>query len=194
MYYIASGKTTEPSGKDVGKSVLVYGASSVAAILMSCWVVLPVYKSLQMGKLDFGKPDYSFVENFNIPDILIKLFPGAFDTIRPEGFPMLYCGMLTLIFAVLYFIQRKIPLRQRISGGALFGVMILSMYIKPVDMMWHGGRVPVWMPYRYAFIAAFLLMMFGAEAFENIKHVRLKNLGAVFAVLLAVLLISDRYA
>ena len=107
---------------------------------------------------------------------------------------MLYCGTLALIFAVIYFTARKIPLRQRVSGGALLAVILLSMYIKPVDMLWHGGKVPVWMPYRYAFIVAFLLMMFGAEAFENIKSVKRNTIGGVFAALVAVLLITDHYA
>ena len=193
-YYIVSGKTTQSSGKGVGMSILTFGASSLAAIFMSCWIIVPVYRSLQMGKLAFGDPDYTPVENFNITDALIKLFPGTFDTIRPEGFPMIYCGTVTLIFALIWFTQSRIPLRRRVSGGALFGIIMLSMYIKPVDMMWHGGKVPIWMPYRYAFVAVFLLMMFGAEAFENIKHVKQKSLGTVFAVLLAVLLIADHYA
>lgn len=194
VYHIASGRTSEPSGKGVGRAVIVYGASSVSAILMSCWIVIPAYRSLQMGKLDFGTKDFTPTENFNITDALLKLFPGTFDTIRPEGLPMLYCGTLALIFAVIYFITKKIPLRQRIAGGVLFGVMMLSMYIKPVDMLWHGGTVPVWMPYRYSFLAVFLIMMFGAEAFENIAHVKRKTLGAVFAALVGLLLIADHYA
>lgn len=193
-YYIASGRTAEPSAKGVGKSVILYGASSLSAVFMSCWIVIPAYKSLQVGKFGFGDRDFTPTENFNITDILIKLFPGTFDTIRPEGFPMIYCGTLSLIFAAVYFTQKKIPLRQRISGGALIGVLLLSMYIKPVDMFWHGGTVPIWMPFRYAFIATFLMMMFGAEAFENIKRVDRKTLGGVFAVLAAVLLIADHYA
>lgn len=194
VYYIVSGKTCKPSGADVGKSVLVYGASSVCAILMSCFILLPAYSSLQMGKLDFGDPDYTPVENFNLSDILIKLFPGTFDTIRPEGFPMIYCGTLALIFALAYFVMRKIPLRQRIAGGAILSVMLLSMYIKPADMFWHGGRVPVWMPFRYAFVVVFLLVMFGAEAFESIKRIKRKTIGGIFGVLASVLLICDHYA
>ena len=193
-YYIVSGKTTDVGAKPVLKSVLLFGASSVVAVLMSCWIIFPVYKSLQLGKFAFGNSDYSFAENFNITDVFLKLFAGTFDTIRPEGFPMLYCGTLALIFAVIYFTARKIPLRQRVSGGALLAVILLSMYIKPVDMLWHGGKVPVWMPYRYAFIVAFLLMMFGAETFENINSVKRKTIGGVFAALVAVLLITDHYA
>ena len=194
VYYIVSGRTSDRSGKGTGKSIVVYGASSFAAILMSCFIVIPAYKSLQLGKLEFGTHDLTPAENFNITNALIKLFPGTFDTIRPEGLPMLYCGTLSLIFAVIYFTMKRIPLRERIAGGALLALLILSMYIKPVDMLWHGGTVPIWMPYRYAFLAAFLIVMFGAEAFENIKHVKRKTLGAAFAALIGLLLVCDHYA
>ncbi len=193
VYYIASGRTSEPSAKGVGRSALVYGLSSVSAILMSGFIIVPAYKSLQLGKLGFGNPDFTPAENFNITDALLKLFPGTFDTIRPEGLPMLYCGTTALIFAVIYFTVRKIPFRQRAAGGALLAVILLSMYIKPADMFWHGGQVPVWMPYRYSFTAVFLLVMFGAEAFDNIKRVKAKTVGGVFAALLGLLLIADHY-
>lgn len=194
-YYIASGRSAQTSAKGAGKSAAVYAASSVAAILMSCWVILPVYKSLQMGKLDFGDNDLSsLAENFNITDALIKLFPGTFDTIRPEGMPMIYCGTVALIFAVIWFTLGKIPLRRRAAGGVLLGIMLLSMYVKPVDMLWHGGAVPIWMPYRYSFIISFLMIMFGAEAFEKIGSVKRKMFGAVFAGLVGFLLIADHYA
>lgn len=189
--YLASGKTVNKGFTGYLKSVVLYGFSSVAGILSSCCIVLPVYKSLANGKLGFGTPDYTPKENFNLADCLIKLFPGTYDTIRPEGLPMLYCGTVALIFAAVYFTLRKIPLRERIAGGFLLGVMALSMYIKPVDMFWHGGQVPVWMPFRYSFIISFLMILFGAEAFERISSVRMKTLGTVFAVLLGVLLLSD---
>lgn len=196
VYYLFSGRSSARKWRDMLKSAAVYGFSSISAILLSCPIIIPVYKSLSMGKLVYGEPDYSFRENFNLADMLIKLFPATYDTIRPEGLPMLYCGTLALIFAVIYFSMRKIPLRQRIAGGFLLGILALSMYIKPVDMFWHGGQVPVWMPYRYAFIATYLLVVFGAEAFEifaSEKSTRTRSIGIVFAALLAVLLFSDYY-
>lgn len=193
VYYLASGRSSVKSFPEGVKAVAAYGFGSVSGILMSCWMVLPVYKSLSNGKFGFGDPDYTPVENFNIGDIFLKLFPATFDTIRPEGLPMIYCGTLGLIFAAVYFITRKISARQRIAGGFLLGILVLSMYIKPVDMFWHGGQVPVWMPFRYAFIISFLMIMFGAEAFENIRSVRARSIGSVFLVLTGVLLFSDYY-
>lgn len=190
IYYVSS--RTIGGVKDYFRAVGVYTASSVAAILLSCVVIIPAFKSLQNGKIGHT-PDYSFVENFNIADSFIKLFPGTYDTERPDGLPMLYCGTLALIFVLIYFMCKKIPARQKIAGGFLLGVMTLCMYIKPVDMFWHGGQVPVWMPYRYSFTIIFLLIIFGAEAFEKIENVRPKHIGTAFLILLGVLLFLDYY-
>ncbi len=191
LYYMLSGKTTVRSWKEAAKATAGYGFSSMAAILMSCPLILPVFKALQMGKMANPDPDYSMSENFNLADMLLKLFPATYDTIRPEGMPMIYCGTLALIFAVIYFVTGKFPLRSRIAGGVLAGILALSMFVKPVDMMWHGGQVPVWMPYRYCFCLMFLLIAFGAEAFEVRNGVHTKTLGAVFAALLALLVFCD---
>lgn len=191
LYYMLSGKTEVKTWKDAAKATAAYGFSSVAAILMSCPIIFPVFRSLQLGKMSGADPDYSMHENFNLSDMLLKLFPATYDTIRPEGMPMLYCGTLALIFAVIYFAVGKASLRLRIAGGVLVGVLALSMFVKPVDMMWHGGQVPVWMPYRYCFCLMFLLVIFGAEAFEERGGVRTKTVGAVFAALMALLVFCD---
>lgn len=193
-YYLASGRSVVKSAREFAKSVLVYGISSVSAIMLACPVLIPVVKALNNGKIGGKNADFSPAENFNLADMFIKLFPAAYDTERPEGLPMLYCGTLALIFAAVYFALRKIPLRQRIAGGFLLGFMALSMYVKPLDMLWHGGQVPVWMPFRYAFAAVFLLVIFGAEAFENIEEARMKTIGGVFFLLLGTLLFCDYHA
>lgn len=202
LYYLISKKGTVSGVRNTLWAVVTYGFSSISAILISCPVIIPVYKSLSVGKLVYGDPDSALKnsiedprENFNIADIFIKLFPGTYDTIRPEGLPMLYCGTFALVFAVLYFLSRKIPLRQKIVGGVLLGVMVISMYVMPLDMLWHGGQVPVWMPFRYSFVITFMLICFGAEAFEQFitGKKKLRGTGTAFAVLLGVLLYSDYY-
>ncbi|MGN0700653.1 MAG: YfhO family protein [Oscillospiraceae bacterium] len=192
LYYMASGKSkNNKCFGEVCGATLMYGLSSVSAILMSCFMIFPVYKSLSNGKFTFSNPDYTPIENFNILDIIIKLFPTTYDTVRMEGLPVLYCGTLTLILAAVYFAARKIPARERISGAVLLGVLVVSMYVRPVDMMWHGGQMPNWLPYRYSFLISFLLIAFGAEAFENIRSIRAKSLGGSFALVLLMLLICD---
>ncbi len=191
LYYLASGKSSNRVLGEYCGATLMYGAASVSAILMSCFMLLPVYKSLSNGKFKFSKPDYSLYENFDIADIFIKLFPTTYDTVRMEGMPILYAGTLALVLMLIYFIARKIPVRERISGGVLVGVLVICMYIRPVDMMWHGGQLPNWLPYRYSFLISFLMVLFGAQAFEGIKSIRGRSFGTAFGILLAMLLFAD---
>ncbi len=191
LYYLASGRSTNKEFGQYCGATIMYGAASVSAILMSCFMILPVYKSLSNGKFEFSEPDYSLYENFDIAEIFIRLFPTTYDTVRMEGMPILYAGTLALVFTVIYFLTRKISARQRIAGGVLIGFLVLCMYIRPVDMMWHGGQMPNWLPYRYSFLVSFLLILFGAEAFDRIKSVRGRSFGAAFMILLAMLLYAD---
>ena len=192
LYYLASGKSSRTCFGDVCGSVVTFGISSMSAILMSCFMILPVYKSLSNGKFTFSDPDFSPAESFQIADSFIKFFPTTYDTVRMEGLPILYCGTLALVFAAVYFISRSARARERIAGGALIGVLFLSMYIRPLDMLWHGGQMPNWLPYRYSFLISFLLVLFGAQAFESLqKGVSGRGMGAAFGVLLAMLLWAD---
>lgn len=190
-WYLASGKSENKCFGEYCGSVLMYGVSSVSGILMSCFMILPVYKSLSNGKFAFSDPDYSLVENFNIADIFIKLFPTEYDTVRMEGMPILYAGTLALVCTILYFTCRRFSARERISSAVLAGVMVLCMYIRPVDMMWHGGQMPNWLPYRYSFMISFLLIILGAQAFDKLDKVRGRAFAAAFAVPFAMLLYAD---
>ncbi len=191
LCYLASGKSTN---KDFGQycgAVVMYGAASVSGILMSCFMLFPVYRSLSNGKFEFSQPDFSLYENFDIADIFIRLFPTTYDTVRMEGMPILYAGTLALVFTVAYFLTRKFSARERISFGVLIGSLVLCMYIRPADMMWHGAQMPNWLPYRYSFLVSFLLIILGAQAFDKIRSVRARSFGAAFGILLAMLLYAD---
>lgn len=191
IWYLGAGKSRNKCFGEYCGSVIMFGAGSVCAILMSCFMILPVYKSLSNGKLEFTEPDYSLAENFDIAEIFIKLFPTEYDTVRMDGMPILYCGTLALVCAVMYFTCRRFTARERISSAVFIGFMVLCMYIRPVDMMWHGGQMPNWLPNRYSFMISFLLIVFGAQTFEKMKKVPGRSFGTAFMILLAILLYVD---
>ena len=152
----------------------LFGISAACSALLSAFLLLPVVSSLSLGKFTFSTPDYTPRTNFLLIDAAAKLFPGSYDTVRMDGLPFLYCGVLAIIMTVCYFLSGKIPAlsrKRRVASAALLLIMAVCMYITPVDMLWHGGQLPNWLPYRYSFIISFLLVIFGAEAFDSIKHV-----------------------
>ncbi len=162
--------------------------SGITAALISAVMILPVYSALQNGKFAFTEPDYTVKPNFELIDIATKLFPNTYDTVRMDGLPFIFCGSAALILVVCYFVSGKFRFSQKISAALLIGVMVLSMYIRPVDMMWHGGQMPNWLPYRYSFMISFIMVMLSARAFEELKSVKKSTLGLISVLYIALII------
>ena len=189
LYYLLLG-TDKRFGEPMNY-VWIFGrfvAASITAVMLAAIMVLPVVYALSLGKFQFSKPDYSFKLQFDPLDVFGQLLTCQYDSVNVQGSPELYCGILTLVLLPLFFLSERIGLRRKIGYGLLLIVMYFSMYIKPVDMLWHGGQVPNWLPFRYSFIISFLLLSMAAMAFRELGSIRRRWLGGIFFGMTAVIL------
>ena len=192
VYYLFAG--TSRKFRNVTEYATTIGTMIIATItvlLCSYIMIMPVYNALALGKFNFSKPDYSFKTMFNPIELIPCLLPDQYYSVNVDtgtklyGRPEIYCGVLSACLAPLYFMNREIKLRKKIGYGALLFVMFISMYIKPVNMMWHGGQDPNWLPYRYSFLVSFILVAMAADIFAKLGAYKVssKSLGGIFAVL-----------
>lgn len=190
LYYLCCAKNKSVYEHLLSK-FLGFGACGIVSAMCSCFMILPVYESLGNGKFAFSTPDYSFVTNFNLINLLDKILPNSYDTVRMEGMPFIYCGIITILFIPAYFLLKKVERRERIAGAVLLLVLVLCMYIRPIDMMWHGGQLPNWLPYRYSFMVSFLLCSFAATAFNNLSHISRRTIGATAAAWFGIMVYQE---
>ncbi len=139
---------------------------SVAAAGIASVIILPTYYSLQFGKNDFSNPSYAFEQKFDFIKIFTQMLPNSYDTVRPEGLPFIYCGVLSLILLPVYFVTGKIKGREKIMSGMILALMVFSFTASTVDLFWHGMQKPNWLNYRYSFMFCFLVLIFAYEAFR----------------------------
>ena len=189
LYYLLFG-SEESRGKIMNYVYICinFGISTIVAVMLAAWMILPVYNALQLGKFDFTDPDYSFAVQFEPITVLAQLLISQYDSVNVQGSPEIYCGILTVVLLPIFFLNSKIPVRQKLGYGFLLCVMFFSMYIKPVDMWWHGGQVPNWLPFRYSFIISFILLSMAAVAFKHLDGIKPSYLGGIFFGILATVL------
>ena len=178
--------------KNILLTILRFGISTVISLLCACIVLIPVYNSLKLGKLEFTEPDYSMATQFDFLTFITKLFPMSYDTVYPEGLPVIYCGSAALILVPLYFMNGKIGMKEKVSKGLVCAVLFILMYIKPLDIVMHGFQVPNWLPFRYSFAFSFMLVWMSYRAFENSDGFTSKQIGGVFISLLVFLFWCER--
>ncbi|MBQ8966332.1 YfhO family protein [Ruminococcus sp.] len=171
---------------------LAFGAGTLVALMCAAWVLIPVYNSLKLGKFEFTDPDFSLATQFDFLTFITKLFPMTYDTVYPEGMPMIYCGTAVLLLVPLYFMNEKINVKEKTADGILCVILTVLMYIKPWDMAMHGFQVPNWLPFRYSFILSFMLVVMAFKSFENLDGITAKNIGGVFFGLMVFLFWCER--
>ncbi|MBQ3162792.1 MAG: YfhO family protein [Oscillospiraceae bacterium] len=192
-YFFLSTETSPFRFKHMLLSGVKFASGGIIAAACAAWLLIPLYYSLSLGKFEFSEPNYTFKTQFDFIDFFVNLLPNVYDTCRPEGSPVVYCGVMTLLLVPLFFMNNNIRLRQKIGFGVLALTVVLSMYLSTIDLVWHGFQVPNWLPYRYSFTVSFLLLIMAAQAFERIEGISYKEIGGVFAVLAAYVFYLDKH-
>ncbi len=192
-YFGISEETTPFRFKHMLLSGAKFASGGIIAAACAAWILIPLYYSLSLGKFEFSTPNYDMKTQFDFIDFFVNLLPNVYDTCRPEGSPVVYCGVMTLLLVPLYFLNSNIRLRQKIGFGLLTLTVVLSMYMSTVDLVWHGFQVPNWLPYRYSFTISFLLLIMAAQAFERIEGISFKEIGCVYFALAAYVFYLDKH-
>ena len=190
-YFFAISKTRF-SVKNMVLSGCFFAIGGVLAAVCAAWLLIPLYFSLSLGKFEFSDPNFGMKTQFDFIDFFVNLLPNVYDTCRPEGSPVVYCGVITLLLVPLFFFNDSIDLKRKIGYGVLTLSIVLSMYMSTVDIVWHGLQVPNWLPYRYSFICSFLLIVMAAQTFERIEGIDFKSIGVVFFLLFGYVIYVDK--
>ncbi len=195
FYYYLAHKENNELGETLhfGKSLLRIALFSLLAIGIAAFTIIGAYYSLQFGKNTFSSPDWSFEIRYDLADLIAKLFPGSYDTVRPEGLPIIYCGTLTLLMIPFYFFSKKITLREKIFALLFLGVFVISFTLNPVDIAWHGFQVPNWLNYRYSFMFSFFLLTMTYKAMGEFRKQSSKIVFATGAFIVFMVSILEKF-
>ncbi len=192
-YYFFLAKDTLPFRiKHMLSTGVKFACGGVTAAVCASWLLIPLYYSLSLGKFEFTQPSYEMKTQFDFIDFFVNMLPNVYDTCRPEGSPVIFCGVITILLVPLYFFNSRIKLREKLGFGLLALSIILSMYMSTVDLVWHGFQVPNWLPYRYSFTFSFLMLIMAARAFENIKGISGREIGFMFFLVTAYVFYIDK--
>lgn len=158
------------------------------ALFASAWLWLPSFLSMFSGKLSDAVADYSSLTNFGW-EFFAQFLPGQYNSLTGSALPFVFCGVLTPVLFLLWLFCRRFPLRQRLAGLGLVLVLLASLWLAPLDKVWHLFKFPNWFPYRYAFLLSFALVVFAQQMLSRLLE-RLRP-RAVLSLALTVLLCAE---
>ncbi|MBO4902402.1 MAG: YfhO family protein [Lachnospiraceae bacterium] len=144
-----------------------YVISSCTAAALSAFTLIPVLFSLVGQKSGVGEADLSLSRTFYMTDVFSGLYTGAFHGNISDGLPIIYCGVSTVLFVILYLVNGKVSKRERIVTLAALVVLLLCFYVNALNIIWHGFNAPIGFPFRNSFFLSFLLIFIAYKGFVS---------------------------
>ena len=155
---------------------LRFAAGSLWGAGLAACLLIPVAMALGRTSAAGGELG-DFRTNFQIFDLFGRMFYGATPTIRSGNLPNLYCGVAAVILLPIYFGQKQIQLRRRLCYGGLLAVLLLSCTLTRWDLVWHGLHAPNDLPYRFSFLAIFVVLLLATYTLSQIRHITARQVG-----------------
>ena len=157
--------------KDMMKLIVKYIVSVIFAVGLSAWTWIPT-----LCFLKYNNPvDATGFEDFKASATLIyrAFFCREISTVYVQC-PNIYCGTVTFIFTIFFFIKGRIENKQKLIYLGLFVFAILSCFITPLYKFWHGFDNPDGWTYRFAYIISFLMCSMSVLCIEKLERKDIK--------------------
>ncbi len=149
------------------------GIGTILAAGVNVVLLMPAFLELKNNSLigSEATQDISVVvNNINIFQVISKLYSLSFNSaqIYWEA-PMIFCGTVIPILALLFFINKKIPRRERVAMFVMLLLFLVTFVYERLNLIWHVGIAHAEFPYREAIFAVFVIIVCACRSVENIK-------------------------
>ncbi len=162
---------------------------SVIAGGISAIVLVPEVYALQYTASASVKFPEVFKEYFSIISMMARHMPGVETEIGLDHWPNIYCGVAVYILIVLYILNKKIDVKEKVVYFTMITIMLAGFSVDVMNYVWHGLHYPNSLPARQSFIYIFLILYICYKAFYHFRWNSRGDLGAasVFAILFVLL-------
>ena len=151
------------------KRIAPYLTTALLAGGASMMIILPAVLDLRTNGEELTKISSFKTEATSGLDFFIKNMIGVYDTTKYGSIPFIYVGLIPLVFCALYFVSKKIALKEKLLYAGLFAILTASFYIVPLNLFWHGMHAPNMFLFRYAYLFSFLVVMLAGYGWEQFK-------------------------
>lgn len=148
--------------KDVVKSTGKYVVASLISGILASPVLWVVFDAVMKGDRKSEPSAEFFLMSFK--EILSRMFFAQYDSILSEGLPCLQTTLAAILLTISFFFIPKIKFSKKAISLFVLIFVLAGVELRPLNLLWHGGKWPHSFEFRQAFVWCFFVLYFSAEA------------------------------
>ena len=177
------------------RSGVIFAFASLLAAGLIAFALIPTYDVLKSCSATSNPFPDEMKTYFNSFDFLVNHFASLSTTIRSSGedvLPNVYCGVITLILAPLYFFTKTISKKEKLTTLGLLSFLYISFNFNFLNFIWHGLHFPNDLPYRFSFMYSFILLIMAYKTFMRLNEFTSRQIGVVGAAIVLIAFLTEK--
>lgn len=146
-----------------GNILVKFVLSSICSLGISMPIFFPMLVNMRSGRTEAGVVDTVLGDGlayYPIWKVLKRLLSCQYDTIDSGGLPLVFCGTITLVLVLVYFVEKKNSIYNKLFSLSVIVFYLASFCFVSLNRMWHGFMEPYCFPCRYSYtFSCFLLIL-----------------------------------
>ena len=184
LYLLATDEDCGKSAKDIIRLSVTVLTTTLLGVGISAFSLCATVMSLQ-GQKSSGIL-MSLSSNFSLWRLPSGLFTGSFYGNISDGLPIIYCGVATVIFLLMFLLNNSISIKERLLTVAFFAFLAAGFWIDMLNVAWHGFAHPIGFPYRNSFLFSFLAIFIGFKGLVVIRDgIKKIHYAIIYVIMLA---------
>ncbi len=137
---------------------------------MGGMVLLPAYKALTASE---SMKSNSFPDRIRFYTDFVNMMITHYAGIKPINIANTqvglnaYCGVSVLLLVVLFLLDDRIRLRERIARACMAAFLLLSFSMNILNYVWHGFHQQNGLPNRFSFIYIAMILVMSFDALQD---------------------------
>lgn len=142
---------------------------TLLAVAFSSVILIPYIRYFGMTASAESSFNWEWYSYFSVFDQMTRHLMNVEVHTGLDHWPNIYCGVAVFLTIPLYYMNKKITLREKIGYTLLLLFFYFSFSTRSMDFIWHVLHIPNSLPCRQAFIYIFLLLVMGYRGFQGLK-------------------------
>ncbi|WP_125980592.1 YfhO family protein [Loigolactobacillus iwatensis] len=193
-YLLANDKPIDVSWshylKKKSRSIIQFSLTSLYSGLATAVILLPAL----LGMLKTSKERLSLTSFLPYPQFGLEIFTqfgigGSNYAGRLHHPPSLFVGSLMFLLLIMFFLSPQIKQHQKNTAGVFLGLIGLSLWLLPINTIWHMFQQPNGFPFRNVYMFSFITISLAYQVWLT-KPWRTPRLvwrsGTIAAILLSI--------
>ena len=176
------------NGKKLAFTIIRYVVIVCCALMLSCPFVLPAIYFV-VNHMPSGS-DFSRIPLNNPLESSLSLLFGRNDFGIFQLLPAIYCGWGAFINFIFFFFSKANDVKKKITVGIPSAFLIICILWHPAYLMMHLFNEPDSFPWRFSYLAIFLITSVGAYQFgkRDMHYLSLRHFVSVASMVIYIVI------